>query len=132
MSRTREIARKPASSTTTARSSGALHPNPLAIARLPHYTSLRQNFGPEPYLNKKLAFFAAIAVLLPIFVHAHPRASAAASPATTVVQGPQAAAAQATSNAAWDALVEDFFNNTYFKYQPTAGTASGFHQYDAQ
>ncbi|HTC94496.1 MAG TPA: DUF885 domain-containing protein [Terriglobales bacterium] len=30
----------------------------------------------------------------------------------------------------WDALVEEFFNQNYFKFGPTAGTAAGFHQYD--
>jgi uncharacterized protein (DUF885 family) len=30
----------------------------------------------------------------------------------------------------WDALVEDFFNENYFKFGPTGGTAAGFHQYD--
>ena len=30
----------------------------------------------------------------------------------------------------WDALVDDFFNEAYFKYHPTEGTAAGFHQYD--
>ena len=30
----------------------------------------------------------------------------------------------------WDELVDDFFNEAYFKYHPTDGTAAGFHQYD--
>lgn len=32
--------------------------------------------------------------------------------------------------APWDALVEEFFNEAYFKHRPTYGTAAGFHQYD--
>jgi uncharacterized protein (DUF885 family) len=32
----------------------------------------------------------------------------------------------------WDTLVEQFFNENYFKFGPTAGTAAGFHQYDGQ
>jgi len=75
-------------------------------------------------LTKKLALVSAVAVLIAVITHAHLGASAAAAPVAPAVQ--------ATSNAAWDALVEDFFNNIYFKYQPTAGTASGFHQYDTQ
>lgn len=30
----------------------------------------------------------------------------------------------------WDALVDAFFDQCYFKFAPTAGTAAGFHQYD--
>ena len=30
----------------------------------------------------------------------------------------------------WNALVDEFFTDAYFKYHPTDGTASGFHQYD--
>jgi len=29
-------------------------------------------------------------------------------------------------------LSEDYFNQVYFRYSPTAGTLAGFHQYDAQ
>ena len=32
--------------------------------------------------------------------------------------------------AQWDALVDEFFNDAYFKYHLTDGTAAGFHQYD--
>jgi uncharacterized protein (DUF885 family) len=39
---------------------------------------------------------------------------------------------QNSGSAAWNALVEDYFANVYFKFQPTAGTAAGFHQYDTQ
>ena len=28
--------------------------------------------------------------------------------------------------------VDSFFDDVYFKFNPTVGTASGFHQYDAQ
>lgn len=31
----------------------------------------------------------------------------------------------------WDALVDQFFSDNYFKFGPTGGTAAGFHQYDA-
>jgi uncharacterized protein (DUF885 family) len=30
----------------------------------------------------------------------------------------------------WNALVEEFFSEAYFKHHPTYGTAAGFHQYD--
>ncbi len=33
-------------------------------------------------------------------------------------------------SAQWDALVDQFFNEAYFKFHPTDGTAAGFHQYD--
>src|SRR6202012_4700317 len=42
------------------------------------------------------------------------------------------AAPQNSGSAAWNALVDDYFNNVYFKFQPTAGTSAGFHQYDTQ
>jgi uncharacterized protein (DUF885 family) len=34
--------------------------------------------------------------------------------------------------APFDTLVDDFFTNAYFKFQPTAGTQAGLHQYDSQ
>lgn len=33
-------------------------------------------------------------------------------------------------DANWDLLVNEFFDQNYFKFGPTAGTAAGFHQYD--
>lgn len=33
-------------------------------------------------------------------------------------------------DADWDGLVEAFFDQCYFKFAPSAGTAAGFHQYD--
>jgi uncharacterized protein (DUF885 family) len=44
-----------------------------------------------------------------------------------------AAAMSSTMYAApFDTLVDDFFNNAYFNFQPTNGTQAGFHQYDTQ
>ncbi|MGA8036178.1 MAG: DUF885 domain-containing protein [Candidatus Acidiferrales bacterium] len=43
----------------------------------------------------------------------------------------RAAQTPATS-AAWNALVDDYFDNVYFKFAPSSGTTAGFHQYDAQ
>jgi|SRR5713101_320058 len=34
-------------------------------------------------------------------------------------------------SANWDALVDEFFDQNYFKFGPTTGTAAGLHQYDA-
>lgn len=31
----------------------------------------------------------------------------------------------------WDALVDEFFDQAYFKFNPSQGTTAGFHQYDA-
>ena len=42
------------------------------------------------------------------------------------------AAPQNSGSAAWNALVDDYFDNVFFKFQPTAGTSAGFHQYDTQ
>jgi len=33
-------------------------------------------------------------------------------------------------HAAWDALADTYFDEVYFKFQPTTGTWAGFHQYD--
>ncbi len=41
------------------------------------------------------------------------------------------AAAQA-QQPAWDALVDRFFDQAYFHFNPSAGTSAGFHQYDSQ
>jgi uncharacterized protein DUF885 len=40
--------------------------------------------------------------------------------------------AMKTADASWDALVDEYFDQAYFKYQPTAGTSAGLHQYDSQ
>jgi uncharacterized protein (DUF885 family) len=42
--------------------------------------------------------------------------------------------AQAASSAPekWDALVDEYFDQVYFKFSPTAGTSAGLHQYDTQ
>ena len=40
-------------------------------------------------------------------------------------------AAQANDpHAAWSALADSYFDDVYFKFQPTTGTWAGFHQYD--
>jgi uncharacterized protein (DUF885 family) len=72
-------------------------------------------------LPKKSALLAAAAALLAVISFAHVHAAA-----------PPSTLAQSADSAAWNALVEDFFANVYFKYQPSAGTTAGFHQYDNQ
>jgi len=37
-----------------------------------------------------------------------------------------------TGDAAWNKLADQYFDQAYFPYQPTAGTLAGFHQYDMQ
>lgn len=32
----------------------------------------------------------------------------------------------------WDVLVDEYFDQAYFKFNPTQGTSAGFHQYDPQ
>jgi uncharacterized protein DUF885 len=59
----------------------------------------------------------------------HPAGNArAAAKAGSAV--PPAAAAK--TRAALDAVVDKFFDDCYYRYHPTAGTQSGFHQYDAK
>jgi len=41
------------------------------------------------------------------------------------------AARAADRAAAWDALVDEFFDQAYFKFRATEGTNDGFHQYDS-
>ena len=43
----------------------------------------------------------------------------------------QTANSSHTASANWNKLVDEFFDQ-YFKFNPTQGTASGFHQYDSQ
>ena len=45
---------------------------------------------------------------------------------------PALTAAPQSSAKNWDALVDDFFDQAYFKFNPTQGTSAGFHQYDSQ
>jgi len=40
--------------------------------------------------------------------------------------------ASMAQGANWDALVDRFFDQAYFHFNPSAGTSAGFHQYDAQ
>jgi hypothetical protein len=43
-----------------------------------------------------------------------------------------ATASQASGEIAWNALVDQYFDQVYFKFAPTAGTSAGLHQYDTQ
>jgi uncharacterized protein (DUF885 family) len=52
---------------------------------------------------------------------------AVARPASTAT--PTQASASST---AWNAVVDDYFDNVYFNFAPSSGTTAGFHQYDAQ
>ena len=42
------------------------------------------------------------------------------------------AGAMKLADAAWDSLVDENFDQAYFRFQPTAGTMAGLHQYDVQ
>jgi uncharacterized protein (DUF885 family) len=41
-------------------------------------------------------------------------------------------AAQAEPLAGWDRLVDQYFDDYYFPFHPTAGTSAGFHRYDTE
>jgi uncharacterized protein (DUF885 family) len=41
-------------------------------------------------------------------------------------------ASQTSGTVAWNTLVDQFFDQVYFKFAPTAGTSAGLHQYDTQ
>jgi uncharacterized protein (DUF885 family) len=62
-------------------------------------------------------------IVVPNFVRRDSRAQANAST--------EVAAGVGSSLAAWNALVDRYFDD-YFAFSPTAGTSAGFHQYDAQ
>ena len=55
--------------------------------------------------------------------------AAAAWPANG--QTVKATAAAAASSDKWNALVDEYFEQVFFKFSPTAGTSAGLHQYDA-
>ena len=40
-------------------------------------------------------------------------------------------AATSEKQAAWDKLADEYFDDVYFKFAPSSGTAAGLHQYDA-
>ena len=42
------------------------------------------------------------------------------------------AEAQTTASVQWNALVDEYFDQVFFAFSPTAGTSAGLHQYDAQ
>ena len=44
---------------------------------------------------------------------------------------PAHSAGGAGSTESWDALVDEFFDQAYFKFSPSAGTSAGLHQYDS-
>jgi len=44
----------------------------------------------------------------------------------------QAGRSQAEPPAGWDRLVDQYFDDYYFPFHPTAGTSAGFHRYDTQ
>jgi uncharacterized protein (DUF885 family) len=41
-------------------------------------------------------------------------------------------AASPAADSAWNSLVDQFFDNVYYKFGPSQGTVDGFHQYDNQ
>jgi uncharacterized protein (DUF885 family) len=45
---------------------------------------------------------------------------------------PASAGAQTSASAKWNALVDEYFEQVFFKFSPTAGTSAGLHQYDSQ
>ena len=53
----------------------------------------------------------------------------ALSESTRARTAPQAAASE--KQAAWDKLADEYFDEVYFKFAPSSGTAAGLHQYDA-
>jgi uncharacterized protein (DUF885 family) len=65
------------------------------------------------------AFLCVAAALLGM---AYPKSMRARWPAKTEVNEKQAA---------WDKLADEYFEQVYFKFSPTGGTAAGLHQYDA-
>ena len=42
------------------------------------------------------------------------------------------AEAQTSASVQWNALVDEYFDQVFFAFSPTAGTSAGLHQYDAQ
>jgi len=64
------------------------------------------------------AFLLALLVLFPLTSNMHSQASTPSVDNTAVMSD-------------WNKLVDDYFDG-YFKYRPTDGTQSGFHQYDSQ
>jgi len=45
---------------------------------------------------------------------------------------PASAAKDSVGAIAWNTLVDQYFDQVYFKFAPTAGTSAGLHQYDTQ
>lgn len=43
----------------------------------------------------------------------------------------ESAGSAADTQAAWNALADEYFDTIYFKFSPTAGTSAGLHQYDS-
>ncbi len=43
----------------------------------------------------------------------------------------ESAGSAADTQAAWNALADEYFDTIYFKFGPTAGTSAGLHQYDS-
>jgi len=42
-----------------------------------------------------------------------------------------ATVARAAAPEKWDALVDEYFEEVFFRFAPTAGTSAGLHRYDA-
>ena len=49
-----------------------------------------------------------------------------------MAQASKKAKANPAPPAGWDRLVDQYFDDYYFPFHPTAGTSAGFHRYDAQ
>ena len=46
--------------------------------------------------------------------------------------GGASAAKESSGEIAWNTLVDQYFDQVYFKFSPTSGTSAGLHQYDTQ
>jgi len=62
-----------------------------------------------------------VGLLLAVPSHAAP-----VGPPKTMTQPSQ------QQTAAWHKLVDEYFNQVYLRYNPTAGTSAGLHQYDSK
>src|SRR5260221_4258477 len=81
-------------------------------------------------LNTRVFVFS-LGILTVMSLGGGRNASVRMTPFVEAHQGAGTSAKGSTGTAEWNALADQYFDQVYFKFAPTVGTAAGLHQYDA-
>jgi uncharacterized protein (DUF885 family) len=84
-------------------------------------TKAKSEFQKEDHVRKGLATLLCVSVVLTMML---------SSKSVCARMAPRMATTE--TQAAWDRLADEYFDQVYFKFGPSNGTSDGLHQYDTQ